>query len=100
MRYINLRFTYLLTYPYHSPRLHPRPCSSVGMRRGTDRQRERHKDRDTVGHDQYTFSPMLRLTRNVMRNDRDSCKLGRSMGRFYAELSLHISLRVVVVMSQ
>jgi len=23
--------------PYHSARLHPGPCSSVGMRRGTDR---------------------------------------------------------------
>jgi len=23
--------------PYHSPKLHPGPCSSVGMRRGTDR---------------------------------------------------------------
>jgi len=27
--------------PYHSPKLYPGPCSSVGMRRGTDR----HKDR-------------------------------------------------------
>jgi len=24
--------------PYHSPKLHPGPCSSVGMRRGTDTQ--------------------------------------------------------------
>jgi len=23
--------------PYHSPKLHPGPCNSVGMRRGTDR---------------------------------------------------------------
>jgi len=23
--------------PYHSPQLHPGPCNSVGMRRGTDR---------------------------------------------------------------
>jgi len=26
--------------PYHSPKLHPGPCSSMGMRRGTDRQRD------------------------------------------------------------
>jgi len=28
----------LVGTPYHSPRLHPGPCSSVGMWRGTDRQ--------------------------------------------------------------
>jgi len=33
--------------PYHSPNLHPDPCISVGMRRGTDRH--------TDGRDQYTF---------------------------------------------
>jgi len=33
--------------PYHSSNLHPGPCSSVGMRRGTDRQ--------THGRDHYTF---------------------------------------------
>ena len=32
---------------YHSPKSHPGPCSSVGMRRGTDRH--------TDGRDQYTF---------------------------------------------
>jgi len=32
---------------YHSPRLHPGPCSRAGMRRGTDRH--------TDGHGQYTF---------------------------------------------
>jgi len=32
---------------YHSPKLHPGPCSSVGMQRGTDRQT------DSRGH--YTF---------------------------------------------
>jgi len=26
--------------PYHSPKLHPGPCSSAGMRRGTERQTE------------------------------------------------------------
>ena len=37
--------------PYHSPRLHPGPGSSVGMRRGADR----HADKHTDGRDQYTF---------------------------------------------
>jgi len=37
--------------PYHSSKLHPGPCSSVGMRRGTDRQTHRHTD----GRRQYTF---------------------------------------------
>jgi len=32
-------------------KLHPGPCSSVGMRRGTDRQTDKHTD----GRDQYTF---------------------------------------------
>jgi len=34
-------------HPYHSPKLHPGPCSSVGMQRGTDRHT------DISGH--YTF---------------------------------------------
>jgi len=34
--------------PYHCAKLHPGPCSSVGMRRGTDRH--------TDGRDQYTFA--------------------------------------------
>jgi len=29
--------------PYHSPKLYPGPCSSVGMRRGTDRQTHTHR---------------------------------------------------------
>ena len=33
-------------------KLHPGPCSSVGMRRGTDRQTHRHTHTD--GRDQYT----------------------------------------------
>jgi len=40
-------------FPYHSLNFHRGPCSSVGMRRGTDRH--------TDGRDQYTF----RLTRNA-----------------------------------
>jgi len=30
--------------PYHSPKLHPGPCNSVGMRPRTDRQTHRHTD--------------------------------------------------------
>jgi len=37
--------------PYHSTKLHPGPCSNVGMRRGSDRQTHRHRD----ARDQYTF---------------------------------------------
>ena len=37
--------------PTIPPNLHPGPNSSVGMRRGTDRQTDRHTD----GRDQYTF---------------------------------------------
>jgi len=33
--------------PYHSPNLHPGPCSGVGIQQGTDRH--------TDGHDQHTF---------------------------------------------
>jgi len=39
--------------PYHSPELHPRPCSSVGMWWRTDRQTDTHTHTD--GHGQYTF---------------------------------------------
>jgi len=42
--------------PYHSPKLHPGPRSSVGTWWGTDR----HAD----GHDQEHF-PWLCLTQNV-----------------------------------
>jgi len=37
--------------PYHFPYLHPGPCSSVGIRRGTDR----HTDTHTAGRDHYIF---------------------------------------------
>jgi len=30
--------------PYHSPKLHPGLCSSMGMRRGTDRPPDRQTD--------------------------------------------------------
>jgi len=36
--------------PYHSPKLHPVPCSSVGMRRGTDTQTHRQTHTDTQTH--------------------------------------------------
>ena len=39
--------------PYHSPKLHPGPCSSVGMRQGTGRQTDRqtrHTDTETDKH--------------------------------------------------
>jgi len=34
--------------PYHSPKLRPSPCSSVGMQRGTDRQTDTHTDTQTA----------------------------------------------------
>jgi len=43
VRRLQIRQTY--GTPYHSPKLHPGPCSSVGMRRGTDRQTDRQTDR-------------------------------------------------------
>jgi len=50
--------------PYHSSNLHPGPYSSVGMRRGADRQT------DTQTHRRpwpIYISPRLCLTRNVTR---------------------------------
>ena len=44
---------------YHSPNLHPGPCSSVEMRRGIDRQTHRRPW-------PIYISPRLRLTRNVI----------------------------------
>jgi len=42
--------------PYHSSKLQPGPCSSVGMRRGTDRHTDTQTDtQNTDGRDQYTF---------------------------------------------
>jgi len=34
--------------PYHSPKLRPSPCSSVGMQRGTDRQTDTQTDTQTA----------------------------------------------------
>jgi len=33
--------------PYHSPKLHPGPCNSVGIRPRTDRQTDTHTDTQT-----------------------------------------------------
>ena len=45
--------------PYHSPKWHPGPCSSVGTRllsdTQTDRLRHRQTDRHTDARDHYTF---------------------------------------------
>jgi len=45
---------------YHSPKLHLGPCSSVGMRRRTDRHTHRYRRPWPL----YTL-PRLRLTQNV-----------------------------------
>ena len=54
--------------PYHSPKLHPGPCNSVGMRPRTDRQTDR-QTRVTTIH----FSWSIRLTRNVIMIRRQAC---------------------------
>jgi len=43
--------------PHTIPKLHPDPCSSVGMRRGTDTQTDRqaHTQTHIDARDQYTF---------------------------------------------
>jgi len=43
--------------PYHSPKLHPGPCNTVGMRPWTDRQIDRHTHthRHTDARDHNTF---------------------------------------------
>jgi len=53
--------------PYHYPKLHPGPCSSVGMRRRTDTQTDRHAHRQTHRREwpQYILR-RLRLTQNVI----------------------------------
>jgi len=50
--------------PYHSPKLHPGPCNSVGMRPLTDRQTDRQTDRHTGARDHNTF-----------RDVYDSCEM-------------------------
>jgi len=46
--------------PYHSPKLHPGPCRSDGMRRGTDRHTDRHRRAWAI-----YISRRLRFTPNV-----------------------------------
>jgi len=48
-------------HPLPFPKLHPGPCSSVGMRRGTGTQTDRHRD----GRDHHTFRVVYWSTRNV-----------------------------------
>ena len=43
-RTINFYMMMMMMIPYHSPKLHPGPCNSVGMRPRTDRQTDRHTD--------------------------------------------------------
>ena len=50
--------------PYHSPKLHPGSCNSVGMRPRTDRHTDRLTHRRAWPQD---ISRRLRLTRNVMK---------------------------------
>jgi len=52
--------------PYHSHKLYPDPCSSVGMRQGTDRR----TDKQT--HITNIHFTSLRLTRNVIIGDNGS----------------------------
>jgi len=40
-----------MEHPYHSSKLHPGPCNSVGMRQRTDTQTDRH----TYARDHNTF---------------------------------------------
>jgi len=49
--------------PYHCSRLHPGPCSSVGMRRGTDRHTDRHIQTAVTT---IYFASSIRLMRNVI----------------------------------
>ena len=51
--------------PYHFPKLHPGPCSSVGMRRQTDTQTDTQKHRRGWRWPIY-ISPRPCLTRNII----------------------------------
>jgi len=41
--------------PYHSPKLHPGPCNSVGMRPRKDKDTYKHTNRHTQMRDHNTF---------------------------------------------
>jgi len=60
-----------LRVPYHFPKLHPGPCSSVGMRWRTDRHTDRHID----ARDQYTFRVVydLREMYCIIANNANCC---------------------------
>ena len=53
--------------PYHSPKLHPDPCSSVGVRPRTDRQ----TDTQTDARDHYTFRVVY--TTHAKCNNNNKC---------------------------
>ena len=44
--------------PYHSPKLHLGPCSSVGMRQGTERQTDKQTYRQHCCHGKETHAPI------------------------------------------
>jgi len=68
---------------YHSLNLHPGPCSSVGMQRGTDRQ----TDRQTDGRGQYLtqnvtkqpLSPHISMQAPAMETQLDANSFGPPM---------------------
>jgi len=56
--------------PYNSPKLHPGPCNSVGMRPRTERQSQTHR----CAWPEY-ISRRLRLARNAIYNWEQACKV-------------------------
>ena len=78
--------------PYHSPKLHPGPCSSMGMRRGTDTLTDRQTD--TYSHRRLWpiyISPRLSLTRSVIITDLTSLCISLTI----KELSWHKAFNVM-----
>jgi len=61
-----LAYPRVVQLPYHFPDLYSGPCSSVGMRRGTDRQTER--DTDTQAAVTTIHFTSASLTRNVIKS--------------------------------
>jgi len=83
--------------PYHSFNLHPGSCSTVGMRQGT----ERHRDRQTYRRPWTIYiSPRLRFTPNVkscqstpVRNLRN-CRSTFSTFRLTSKCVINSSLKI------
>jgi len=71
--------------PYHSPKLHPGPCNSVGMRRGADRPT--HTETQMAVTNIY-ISPRLHLTRSNQAKSNESTRLfiicGPLCGNWYS----------------